>query len=99
MASFNTMNSIVRSLTKDEDDSEKEDNYEVKSEPCIEIKIEEPRVFHSLRNFKNIEENNLNFSLKKEVSFFYANTKNSGSSGSKSMPYEGNSRSQKLKQF
>ena len=99
MASFNTMNSIAPSFTKDEDDFEKLDNYEIKSEPCIEIKSEEPIVFHSLRNFKNLEENNLNFSVKKEVPFFYVNTKNSGSSGSKSIPYEGNFRSQKLKQF
>lgn len=98
MAYF-TMNSSAPSLTKDEDDFKTETNYEAKSQPYLGFKRETPIVFHSLRDLRNLEENNLNFSLKRETSIFCANTKNSGSSGSKSMFNEANSRSQKIKQF
>ena len=100
MTSFNTMNSSSHTLTKEEAELKKKNFYEVKSEPDIEFENEPSTVFHSLRNLKNLEENNLNFSLKKEVTFFHANTKNSGSSASRSMmPNEANSRTKKLKQF
>lgn len=101
MASFTMNSSVAHYLTKDEDEFKKETNYEVKSEPCIEFKHETPIVFHSLRNLKNIWENNLNLSSKKEVSIFCANKGKSDSFESvcKPISYEANSRSQKLKQF